>query len=87
MVLTLSAPLPGIARHPQKVCLNLGAAQQEIIFKDSEWQQVMLPAHNSLKEWMMLKIETDYTFNPKEAGISRDQRNLGIMIKEVRWEG
>ena len=83
VVLFLSAPLPGIARHPQRVRIWAGKNFQEIILANDQWVPITIPIKEKSNDWIPLKIETDYTFNPHKLKMSRDDRNLGIMIKEI----
>jgi O-antigen ligase len=81
-VLTLSAPLPRITGHPQKVRIWMGGKWQKLILKDGDWHQVYLAGEKPCTGRMLLRIENSYTFNPKKAKISNDNRELGIMIRE-----
>ncbi|MBI5603290.1 MAG: O-antigen ligase family protein [Deltaproteobacteria bacterium] len=83
VVLFLSAPLPGIARHPQRVRIWAGKNFREVILKNDQWVPITIPIKEKSNDWIPLKIETDYTFNPHKLKMSRDDRNLGIMIKEI----
>ncbi len=86
-VIAISAPLPGIADHPQKVRFWVGGKLQVVVLKDTDWHQISLLAEKPFTGKMLLRIETGYTFNPKKnAKVSDDDRDLGIMIKEISRE-
>jgi len=80
--ISISAPLPGITQHPQKVRFWLEGKLHEVILNDRGWHRIALPVEKSFIGKMLLTIETGYTFNPKKAKVSDDDRNLGIMIRE-----
>lgn len=81
-VISVSAPLPGIADHPQKVRFWVGRKLQVVALKDADWHQISLLAEKPFTGKMLLRIETGYTFNPKKDKGSDDDRDLGIMIRE-----
>jgi len=81
-VISISAPLPGITEHPQKVRFWVGGKMHEVILRDTRWQRISLLAEKPYTGRMLLTIETSYTFNPKKAKVSEDARDLGIMIRE-----
>ncbi len=80
--ITVSAPLPGIKEHPQKILIGIGGKMHEFILSDSRWHRIMLPVEKPFTGKSLLTIETGYTFNPKKAKLSQDNRDLGIMIRE-----
>ena len=82
--LSISAPLPGIADHPQKVRLSVEGKMHEVVLKEAGWHNVLIPIQVPSSGWVPVKIETAYTFNPKKAKISTDDRDLGIMVKEIQ---
>ncbi len=81
-IISISAPLPGITQHPQKVRFWLEGKLHEIILNDRGWHRISLPVEKNFTGKMLLMIETGYTFNPKKAKVSDDDRDLGIMILE-----
>ena len=82
-MIAISAPLPGIADHPQKVRFWVGGKLQAVVLKDADWHQITLLAEKPSTGKMLLRIETAYTFNPKKkAKTNDDDRDLGIMIRE-----
>ncbi len=85
-VLFVSAPLPGIVDHPQKVRFWFGGKMQVVVLKDTDWHRISLQAEKPFTGKMLLRIETGYTFNPKKAKVSDDDRDLGIMIKGISRE-
>ncbi len=82
IILSFSAPLPGITEHFQKVRFWIGQKKVEILLKDTAWHQIVLQPENPFEKKMLLQLETGYTFNPKKAKTSNDDRDLGIMIRE-----
>ena len=80
--LSISAPLPEVAENPQYVRLWIGGKVHKVILRDNGWYKITIPAEKSFAEKMLLKIETNYTFNPKKAKLSEDNRDLGIMIRD-----
>lgn len=87
MALNLSAPIPGIANRPQKIRLWIGNKVHWAVLKDTGWHEIVLPTPDVSDPQTLVKIETEYTFNPKKALISEDDRNLGIMIREKKEGG
>jgi hypothetical protein len=87
VILSVSAPLPGIADHPQKIRLWIDDKVYWLILKDSGWHEIILPATDHSAKGMLVKLETDYTFNPKKSKASADDRDLGIMIREKQEGG
>ena len=83
VTLYLSTPLPEIEKHPQRIRLRAGNHSLEIVLKDAQWHQIILPVDNKTTGWISLEIETDHTFNPLKSGISRDDRDLGVMIRGI----
>ena len=81
VIIDLSAPLPEIEKHAQRIRLWAGKHFQEVIIRDMQWHQIIIPIDKKTPGWMLLKIETDYTFNPQKSGFSRDDRDLGVMIR------
>ncbi|MFH0788709.1 MAG: O-antigen ligase family protein [Pseudomonadota bacterium] len=82
-IIHLSAPLPEIEKHAQRIRLWAGKHFQEMTIKDTQWHQIILPMDKKTPGWTLLKIETDHTFNPQKSKISRDDRDLGVMIRGI----
>jgi O-antigen ligase len=80
--IAVSAPLPGIKEHPQKVQFRLGEKEYEIILRDPGWHRITLLTKKPFTGRRLLNLETGYTFNPQKAKINNDDRDLGIMIQE-----
>lgn len=85
LVLPMSAPIPGLDERPRKAVLWLDGRRTEAVFGDTAWQDVVI-FEGRLAEGGMLWIETDGVYNPKEAGASSDDRDLGVMVGRPRWE-
>jgi O-antigen ligase len=85
--LSVSAPLPGIAEHPQEVRLWIGKKFHKVILRDTGWHEIILPATDPSAKRMLIQLETEYAFNPKKSKISGDDRDLGIMIREKEEGG
>lgn len=81
-VIWVSAPLPGIADHPQKILLSAEKERHEFLLKDAGWQAIPLPIPKHFRGPVLLKIETTYAFNPKKSKLSDDDRDLGVRIRE-----
>ena len=82
-VIQLSAPLPDIEKHAQRIRLWAGKHFQEVILRDAKWHQIIIPLDKKIPGWNLLKIETDHTFNPQKSKVSRDDRDLGVMIRGI----
>ena len=87
LVLTVSAPLPGIARRPQllRVWLNAGPPVA-VAVPGPEWVQVRLPVDRPPGHPVRVRLETAYALNPRQVGSSADDRTLGVLTKPPRWE-
>ncbi len=86
MVVSLSAPLPSLDKNPQKITIWFGSHKTEAVFRDTSWQDIIVPADATKGSYKALWMEADYVFNPKKKNISSDDRNLGVMMKQIRWE-
>lgn len=87
LVLTVSAPLPGIARRPQLLRVWLDAGPPvAVAVPGPEWVQLRLPVDRPPGHPLRVRLETAYTVNPKQVGVSADDRTLGVLTKPLRWE-
>lgn len=79
------APFPEIAKNPQQVRLWIGDRVYRNTLADGDWKTLRLPFPER-RQSLVLRLETAYTFNPAQAGQSRDQRDLGLQLREFRWK-
>ncbi len=87
LVLTVSAPLPGIERRPQTLVARLdGGASASVVVPGPEWVELRLPVERPPGHPVLLRLETSYALNPKRLGVSADDRTLGVLMKPPRWE-
>ena len=84
--LFLSAPLPGIEKNPQEVLIWFSGKEYRIRISDRQWVQLRIPAVRPQGTVALIYFKTRYTLNMKELGLSQDDRNLGMMVKEIEWE-
>lgn len=78
------APLPEIDRKPQWISVYIGNRVQRFSV-DRQWRYLSLAVPEPRDRHILLRLETAYTFNPARAGGSRDQRDLGLQLREFRW--
>ncbi len=84
--LFLSAPLPGIEKNPQEVLIWFSGKEYRIRINDRQWVQLRIPAVRPQGTVGLIYFKTRYTLNMKELGLSQDDRDLGMMVKEIEWE-
>lgn len=85
LVLPMSAPIPGLDASPRKVTLWLDGRRTEALFHDTAWKDVVL-FEGRLGKGAILWIESGGVYNPKKEGASSDDRDLGVMVGQPRWE-
>jgi len=83
---SLSAPLPGIEKNPQEVLIWFSGKEYRIRISDPQWVQLRIPAVQPQGTVALIYFKTRYTLNMKELGLSQDDRDLGMMVKEIEWE-
>jgi hypothetical protein len=79
--LAVSAPLPGIDRKPQESVLTLGNETQQVTLNNGEWHYIHFAAKGIDPGFAPIRIENQWTFKPKEAGVSSDARDLGLYVR------
>lgn len=79
----VSAPFYAIQQNGQRLHLGAGGQFLEISLKDDQWHPISIPVDKKMTGWIPLQIEVDYTFNPRKAKISQDDRDLGIRIRGI----
>ena len=57
---------------------NDGLMREEV-FTESIWKKVVLK-RDEIKDLKVLTIQVDRTWNPKLAGVSGDNRDLGVVV-------
>lgn len=78
---TLSAPLPGLDTRPQMVTVWVENQQRQLELRDATWRTLEFNLPVGKDRPVIVWFETAYTFNPARAGVSRDERDLGVYVK------
>jgi len=86
LIVELSAPLPGLDKNPQAVRITWGKEVYHLILRDRDWKRLALPVNDTALSHQLLILETRHTFNPARSFGSRDNRNLGLQLRDFRWE-
>lgn len=87
LVLTVSAPLPGVDQRPQTLRAWLdGGPGTSVVALGREWVEMRLPVNRPPGRPVLLRLEAAYVVNPKRVGASSDDRTLGVLMKRPRWE-
>ncbi|MBF0634867.1 MAG: O-antigen ligase family protein [Nitrospinae bacterium] len=81
----MTALLPGLDKRPQKIRVWAGGQRHEVLLPDSGWREVVIPIEKASGSNEVFWFEADYALNPKQAGISGDDRNLAVFIRNVEW--
>jgi|GEM_PF-3312827 len=82
IVLTLSAPLPEIAYRPQRITLIIGDRRYLRELKDEKWHRFEFASAQREKDKVLIRLKVSRVFNPRQAGLGADSRDLGVMIRE-----
>ncbi|MBI1892920.1 MAG: O-antigen ligase family protein [Candidatus Rokubacteria bacterium] len=87
LVLTASAPLPGVDHRHQAVTAWLdGSPSASLLLPGREWVQFRLPVNRPQGHPVLLRLQAAYALSPKQVGASSDDRTLGVLMKPPRWE-
>jgi O-antigen ligase len=84
--LRLAAPIPDLPARPQtvRIWVDRGPAVA-IQLATPDWQTVSVPVDKPGDGHVLVEMEVAYTFVPRDHPPSRDQRRLGVMVREVGW--
>lgn len=86
--LSLFCGHPDVKNSPVKVDIWIGDdLVKQVIFYENRWEDVKLFVSDRAGSEIKLKIRVDRTFVPKHFGINNDERNLGVAITNLEWEG
>jgi len=86
LLIECRAPLPEIDRKPQEITLRVNGREHRLTLRDHQWQRLLIPIPEPRDGHVLLRLETAYTFNPARAFGSPDHRDLGLQLREFRWE-
>ena len=86
LLIECRAPLPEIDRKPQEITLRVNGREHRLTLRDHQWQRLLIPVPEPRDGHVLLRLETAYTFNPARAFGSQDHRDLGLQLREFRWE-
>jgi O-antigen ligase len=88
MVLPLAFPVGHLTPRPQRAWVSVdGAPAREVVFDRPGWQVLEFPVDKPLGSTVLVRIRVAYTVAPNQLGLSADARQLGVMIRPVRWRG
>lgn len=84
--LAFGAPIRGIAARPQRVRVWVdGERRPDLRLAAPDWQTVAVPVRAPVGGHALVEVEVGYTFVPSRLSPSRDDRRLGVMMREVTW--
>lgn len=79
---------PDVKNSPVKVDIWIGDdLVKQVIFYENRRENVKIFVSDRAGSEIKLKINVDRTFVPKHFGINNDERNLGVAITNLEWEG
>ncbi len=79
-ILFLLSSHPDINKNPVKIKIfGNDRLIREAVFTESIWKKVVLK-RDEIKDSKVLTIQADRTWNPSSAGISGDNRDLGVIV-------
>jgi len=84
--LRVAAPIPDLPARPQtvRIWVDRGPAVA-IQLTTPDWQTVRVPVDQPRDGHVLVEMEVAYTFVPSDRPPSRDQRRLGVLVREVGW--
>jgi O-antigen ligase len=85
LLIECRAPLPDIEKNPQQVRLTVDDRTFRFPLLDAGWKEMRIPFSEPGTRFVILRLETTYTFNPAKAGAGRDTRDLGLQLREFQW--
>ncbi|MBI5583993.1 MAG: O-antigen ligase family protein [Deltaproteobacteria bacterium] len=86
LLIECRAPLPEIEKKPQQVQMLVNNRVYRFSLGNRDWARIRIPSPEPRPPTVVLRLTTDYTINPAQAGGSRDQRDLGLQLREFQWE-
>ena len=84
--LGLAVSIPGQAPTPMTLTVELGQTSQAFTLRDGEWHELFVPAPPDLPPEIEVELTVAPTFNPFRLGLSRDDRDLGVLVKRMWLE-
>ena len=61
-------------------------AVKNVIIEDGEWQYIKIKIPDLTKEKFTITFVSNRSWTPKDVGLNRDTRELGILVGEYSWE-
>jgi hypothetical protein len=84
--LAFAAPIRDIAARPQRVRVWVdGERRPDLRLATPDWQRIAVPVRPPVGSHSLVEVEVGYTFVPARLAASRDDRRLGVMMREAIW--
>jgi O-antigen ligase len=84
--LAFGVPIRDIAARPQQVRVWVdGERRPDLRLTTPDWQRIAVPVRPPVGRHTLVEIEVGYTFVPARLSASRDERRLGVMMREATW--
>jgi SAM-dependent methyltransferase len=82
-ILTLEVHKGLLPRDKVIITLSIGDASEDFIVETEGWQKLQMILPPDLLNIVEMRITVDHTHNPAAMGLSKDTRDLGILVREI----
>jgi hypothetical protein len=86
MRLGLELSTPGAASNPITLTVEIGRESQSFALKNGVWEKLYMPVLSVLPPEVEVCLAVKPTYNPALLGHSRDNRELGVLVKRIWLE-
>lgn len=83
LILNFSAPVPDIEKTPRHIVVTVAGETKMLTIADNGWKEIRF--HVPTGEQVIVRVETDGVWNPQKAGVSDDNRDLGVYLQMPKW--
>ena len=81
--LGLEISAPGAPASPTTLTVEIGSVRQSFALKSGTWEELYLPVPSDLPSEVEVRLTTRPTHNPSRQGRSRDDRELGVLVRRL----
>lgn len=81
--LGLEISAPGAPSSPMTLTVEIGSAHQSFALKSGIWEELYLSVPPDLSSEVEVRLTVKPTYNPFRLGHSRDNRELGVLVRRL----
>ena len=84
--LGLELSTPGAVSYPITLTVSIGSVSQSFTLKNGVWEELYMPVPSDVPSEVEVCLTVKPAYNPALLGHSRDNRELGVLVKRIWLE-